>query len=213
MQNPTILSSVVDYYESKLASFGATPQGVDWKDEASQRLRFSQLVRALGVDLHAAPKIIDFGCGYGALVPFLREQAPHFIYTGFDASEAMVAQANSLYGSEDVRFTSAWEDVPLSDFVIASGIFNVRLETSESAWWAYVQKTLTMIAPKASAGFAVNFLTSYSDEDRKRPDLFYANPGIVLDWCKTHVSRWVSLLHDYELYEFTVAVLRDPVRA
>jgi hypothetical protein len=55
-------------------------------------------------------------------------------------------------------------------------------------------------------GFSVNFLTKYSDPERMRPDLYYADPCLIFDYCKTHFSKNVALLHDYNLYDFTVLV-------
>jgi hypothetical protein len=52
-------------------------------------------------------------------------------------------------------------------------------------------------------------LTSYSDPDRMRPDLYYANPGEIFDQCKQRYSPQVALLHDYGLWEFTVLVRKD----
>jgi hypothetical protein len=55
-------------------------------------------------------------------------------------------------------------------------------------------------------GFAFNCLTSYSDAERKRDYLYYADPCALFDLCKRRYSRNVALLHDYGLYEFTLLV-------
>jgi hypothetical protein len=67
-------------------------------------------------------------------------------------------------------------------------------------------ETLDMMNISSGAGFSFNCLTSYSDADRMRGDLFYANPLDLFDLCKRRYSRQVALLHDYELYEFTMIV-------
>ena len=36
--------------------------------------------------------------------------------------------------------------------------------------------------------------------------LYYADPRDLFDHCKRHVSRFVSVLHDTPLYEFTLIV-------
>ena len=53
-----------------------------------------------------------------------------------------------------------------------------------------------------------NALTLYSDVEKRRGDLFYADPLAVFDRCKRQYSRFVTLLHDYPLYEFTIMVRR-----
>jgi len=205
-----IVGAVVEYYEGKLSAFGTTARGVDWKDEASQTKRFEQLLRALPLAGAASQfTILDFGCGYGALLPFLAQRGLALSYEGYDRSPRMVAEATHAH--EGVAFTSDWESVGSADYVVASGVFNVRLNTPAEEWQEYVLRTLTMIHEKAGVAWAANFLTSYSDEDRKRSDLYYADPSTLFDWCKRFASRWVCLLHDYDLYEFTIGVARRPL--
>ena len=49
----------------------------------------------------------------------------------------------------------------------------------------------------------------YADAERKRPDLYYADPLALFDHCKRRYSREVALLHDYGLYEFTMIVRKE----
>jgi hypothetical protein len=57
--------TVSRYYTSKVEEHGATPRGADWKSADSQQLRFEQLLKVC----HRDPcTLIDYGCGYGALV-------------------------------------------------------------------------------------------------------------------------------------------------
>ena len=67
-------------------------------------------------------------------------------------------------------------------------------------------KPFTRMNELADRGFSFNFLTKYSDADHMRPDLYYADPGFIFDVCKRRFSRNVAILHDYDLYDFTVVV-------
>jgi hypothetical protein len=93
-----------------------------------------------------------------------------------------------------------------TDFAVASGIFNVKLDQAEDAWRAYIGATLDAMHRATTSGFAFNCLTSYSDADKMRPNLHYADPCELFDFCKRRFSRNVALLHDYGLYEFTILV-------
>ena len=53
-------------------------------------------------------------------------------------------------------------------------------------------------------GFGFNLLSTYVDW--KEDHLYYGDPLFFFDFCKRHVSRYVSLLHDYPLYEWTILV-------
>jgi hypothetical protein len=105
-----------------------------------------------------------------------------------------------------LRFTANEAALEPADFTLASGIFNVRLDTSVEDWTRYVLHTTSMLDRLGQRGFAFNMLTSYSDADRMRSDLFYGDPAFFFDYCKRKYSKQVALLHDYGLYEFTVLV-------
>jgi SAM-dependent methyltransferase len=194
---------VARYYSGQLDAHGATPQGADWSSESSQQLRFTQLLRVIAGE---TPTIIDYGCGYGALAQRLIAEGRDFRYVGFDVSDSMIEAARSLVEDSRCRFTSSEPEIGRGDFTLASGIFNVRLHISEPDWHDYVESTYDKIARCSNRGFAVNMLTRYADPPLMRDDLFYADPARYFALCKERYSRNVALLHDYDLYEFTLLV-------
>lgn len=201
----SILSDVADYYSEKLALHGETPKGVDWNGEGSQMLRFEQLCKL--VDDHDQFSLNDLGCGYGALHDYLGSRFSGFFYSGFDVSESMIRSAQLRYqGAGNARFVLSSEPHDVADYGVASGIFNVRLGRSEAEWRQHVEATLDILDRTSRIGFSFNCLTSYSDAEKMRDDLFYADPCAVFDLCKRRYSRNVALLHDYGLYEFTILV-------
>lgn len=204
----SILDDVAGYYSKKLAEHGQTPQGVDWNGPASQLLRFEQLCRVIAP---ATPySLNDLGCGYGALCEYLAKHAAGGAYNGFDVSEDMVAAARGRFaGTSNARFVCASAPDGVADYGIASGIFNVRLNHSEEEWFGYVESVLQVLDRTSNRGFAFNCLTSYSDVEKMRSDLYYADPCRLFDLCKRRYSRNVALLHDYGLYEFTILVRKD----
>jgi SAM-dependent methyltransferase len=204
MSFDAITDKVGRYYSGRLREHGPTAKGVDWNSEESQALRFTQLSRLLPAT--GSCGIVDYGCGYGALVAFLATRGLDLDYQGFDISNEMVDQARRDHGGDGRRFTTSPADLVPADFTVASGIFNVRLDTSVEEWTGYVMHTLTELDRLGRRGFAFNMLTSYSDKDRMRADLYYGDPRFYFDHCKLTFSKEVALLHDYGLYEFTILV-------
>jgi SAM-dependent methyltransferase len=200
-----LLSSVARYYTDKIQRFGSEPRGVDWNGREGQVLRFAQLCKVLDPD--APFSVTDVGCGYGSLLEFLGTHFQSFDYVGVDISNAMIDAATQLHADKaHARFELGTRPSQPTDFAVASGIFNVKLESSDSEWRSYIETTLENMHEFTTRGFAFNCLTSYSDQDRMRPDLHYANPCELFDLCKRKYSRNVALLHDYGLYEFTILV-------
>jgi SAM-dependent methyltransferase len=204
-QHEDILSELADYHKVKLAEHGCTPLGVGWNGEESQILRFEQLVKVIrqpgGFSLN------DFGCGYGALYDYLNSRYQDFTYNGCDISGDMVRAAQARFtNTPNARFFVASEPPELSDYTIASGLFNLRLGRSDAECRDYIEATLDVLDRTSGQGFAFNSLTIYSDADKMRDDLYYADPCALFDICKRRYSRNVALLHDYNLYDFTILV-------
>ena len=211
MENKTadILVEVADYYSAKLAEHGETPRGVDWNGEESQELRFAQLTQV--IPLSAGFSLNDLGCGYGALFDYLNSRCRDFAYNGSDVSADMIRAAQDRHtNSPNARFAVAAEPPEMADYGIASGIFNVRLGRSDAEWYNYLETTLDVLDRTSRLGFAFNCLTFYSDADKMRDYLYYADPCVLFDLCKRRYSRHVALLHDYGLYEFTILVKKNP---
>lgn len=74
----------------------------------------------------------------------------------------MLVEAEKLFhASEHTHWhKSAQLYTEIYDLVIASGIFNVKLNAADEEWHEYI---LDMMYECNSSGFAFNFLTSYSD--------------------------------------------------
>ena len=201
-----ILENVEKYYTQKIISHGPTAQGVDWNSQESQFLRFKQLLKVC--DDRDNFSINDYGCGYGSLIDYMTKTGLCFSrYYGFDISEEMLDQARRVYqGFNNCTFSSDKSSVPVLDYTVASGIFNVKSAVADQAWRSYILATLDEINGLSKKGFSFNILTKYSDPDRMRQSLYYADPCYFFDYCKRHFSKNVALLHDYDLYEFTLVV-------
>ena len=203
MSHQKIIQEVDSYYTEKLKTFGATPQGVDWNGEASQQLRFSQLLKV--IEPQNSFSILDYGCGFGSMFEFMKSNYNNFKFTGYDIAETMITEANKKHGKEAVWITKL---NPQSnyDYVTASGIFNVRLENSNEQWQTYILDTLNDFNKYSSKGFSFNVLTQYSHAPFMKDYLYYADPLFLFDFCKKNFSKHIALLHDYPLYEFTILI-------
>lgn len=200
-----MLTEVADYYSGKLAAHGESARGVDWNGEQSQTLRFRELCKIIKGDSHFS--VNDLGCGYGALCDFLSQEYSSYNYVGIDISEKMIETASRRHvENAGQRFILSSEPDRVADYGVASGIFNVRLANSDEDWRSYIERSLDVLNETSSLGFSFNCLTSYSDAEHMQARLYYPDPASLFDLCKRRYSRNVALLHDYDLYEFTILV-------
>jgi cyclopropane fatty-acyl-phospholipid synthase-like methyltransferase len=206
LTNAVMLSEISNYYTEKIIKHGLTPQGVDWNGEDGQRVRFQQLCRIINIQDDRF-SLNDLGSGYGALFDYLSHKYGDFSYLGVDISREMIQAAQQRYLEiKSARFLQGSQPDQIADYAVASGIFNVRLGRGDDEWYEYLTQTLDVLDQSSHVGFAFNCLTSYSDEDKKRDYLYYADPCRLFDLCKQRYSKKVALLHDYGLYEFTILV-------
>jgi SAM-dependent methyltransferase len=205
MEKKPNLEQVKSYFDQRIQAHGASPKGSDWNSADSQNLRFDQLLRVIESDQPFS--LLDYGCGYGALGSYLESKGHQVEYHGFDILESAIQTAREVHNDKSGRtFYTDESALPVCDYVIASGIFNFRGDHSFEAWTEYVTGVLDDIDRLSRRGFSSNFLTKYSDEDKMRNDLYYADPLFLFDYCKRKFSRNVALLHDYGLYDFTILV-------
>ena len=195
------------YFAEKLRQFGATPKGVDYNGPEAQTRRFEQLVKV--IDPSRPFSVLDYGCGYGAMFEFLHHKGWTFEYYGLDLIEEMVLAGRARFKDHaNVHFTTRADEISLADYLLAGAIFNIKMDETYEDWQEFVTRTLAEMNARCSKGFSFNMLTKYSDADRmaERPDLFFGDPLFFFDYCKRNFSRNVALLHDYDLYDFTILV-------
>jgi hypothetical protein len=201
------LAGIEALYTANLAEHGTNSPSVGWPDPDAQRLRFDKLAHVIAIDPPAEEiSVNDWGCGYGAMFRYLdaRPDVRLGRYNGYDISAEMLAAARGFVDDPRAHWNQGAELTEDADFSFVSGTFNVRMRASDEAWQRYIEDTLRAIAARSRKGFAFNLLTTYVDW--RKDDLFYADPAYFFAFCKENFSRFVTLLHDYPLYEWTIAV-------
>ncbi len=149
----------------------SSTQALGYRDEASQRLRFEALLH--WGDLSGS-SILDLGCGYGDLRPFLCEHFTDTIYLGVDFLKEFVETATLTYGHlPNTQFFQSdflTAGLPEVDFVIASGSLNYRSENQLHPWqsitrmWEIANKGVIFNLLDANSFRATSLLTGYDPQ-------------------------------------------------
>ncbi len=125
-------------------------------------------------------------------------------YYGYDISEKMLSGAKEYVKDKRANWVKSQDITNQADYSFVSGTFNVRFKANDEIWKEYIQEIILQLAKMSKKGFGFNLLSTYVDW--KEDHLYYGDPLFFFDFCKRHVSRYVSLLHDYPLYEWTILV-------
>ena len=200
------LKKIQELYTDNILSKGKQSTAVGWNTEDCQKLRFAKLFSLIGEDKDF--NLLDYGCGYGSAVDFIYKDMNSSLseYKGYDISDEMLkAAAENLKKYKlNCEFVNSKDIHSSADYVIVSGTFNVKLDTSRKEWEEFIENTLTSLNNSAKKGFSFNMLTSYVDW--QEPHLYYGNPCFWFDFCKRNFSKYVNLIHDYPLWEWTITV-------
>jgi len=203
-----ILNKVEKLYTNSLREHGVDSKAVGWMTGDGQVLRFDKLVEVIE-NKDEEFTLNDLGCGYGAMFQYFEENNFNISkYNGYDISEEMLKSAKEQIGkSAKVKLYKNPKLNTKADYSFVSGIFNVRFEGDDDSWKQFIENTLKDLDKNSTKGFAFNVLTSYVDY--KESHLYYADPLYFFDYCKRNFSKKVSLLHDYDLWEWTIIVKKD----
>ncbi len=204
--SPARPEELIAHYERTLSRHGPTPEGMDWKDRASQELRFDVLC---GLCELAGRSIHDVGAGAGHLHDYLHAKATGADYSGSDLSEKMIEAARRRHPevSFEIRDAQAVRNHGPYDVVVCSGLLYVKLDCAEQTWKQFVHDTIRGMYDACRVGIAFNLMSDRVDYRNER--LYYSSPEKMLRFCLSEFGSRVVLRHDYPLHEYTVYVYRE----
>lgn len=201
------LVAVARYYARRIDEYGPTPWGVDWTCAPTQALRFVQLLKITGG--HRRFTLNDLGCGYGALLGFVRGRygRASVDYAGADIAPPMIEQARCLWREDTLARFEVGSSLPRrADFSVASGLFNVQLGFARKTWRDFVRDVLHELDRASVRGFAVNFVLPPRRGIEPLEGLYRTRPKPWIDYCERAFRAQVALIEGYGLREFTLLV-------
>lgn len=208
---------IVAHYEDCLARYGDTHRGVDWPNPLDAALRYRVMLDLVLGDrgrTTAPAALLDFGCGAGHFLEFLREHAiPGIDYRGIDLSERFILLCRSKFPGVTFHHLDVLEPaalVPTSDYIIANGVFTEKRDLSFEEMMAYFQAMLRKLWPAARRGMAFNLMSAHVEQ--QRDILFHVPLDRLATFLTGEISRHLAVRMDYGLYEYTVFVYRQPNR-
>lgn len=193
---------MAELYEARYAECGYDARTLGWHSHLDQELRFQVLCE---VGQLRDTSVCDVGCGFGDLLPYLEARAEPIDYLGVDVVPTLIEEAirrhpNGRFLCQDIldnQFSQA------KDYFLLSGALNYRVEDN----WAQTRETLSKIFALANVAVAVNFLSTYVNFQREHN--YHHDPLDVFRFAKS-LTPWVGIRHDYELWEFTVYLYKQP---
>lgn len=205
-------------YRRSLDLHGPTARGQRWASEQSQRERFRLLAKVIPCGAAPPCSILDVGCGVGDFLGYLRDEGWRGRgYHGFDIVPEMIDAARRKQRGRGGRFQV--RDVLADgfprryDYVVASGIFNLRVEDHDR----FLRRMVEAMYAACRRAVAFNVLqpvTPRTERDNER-DAFYSRsyygvtPAELLS-LGASLGAWVELAFSDSLPGDTTVLLRRP---
>lgn len=202
--------SIIRHYESCLAKYGDTCQGVDWPNPQDAEARYRVMLEVIRAKPTEKVNLLDFGCGASHLYEYIRRcQLDHIEYNGLDLSPAFINLSQQKFPSIryfnlDILDTSSL--LPDFDYIVMNGVFTEKRELTFDEMLTYFKAVVARAFNKARVAIAFNVMSPHVDWQRQ--DLFYLPLDALAAFLVKELSRDFVIRNDYGLYEYTTYVYR-----
>jgi len=197
------MNEIEKFYTDNFNKYGKNLKSIGWSNKKDQILRFNKIFT--GIE-YRNKSILDVGCGFGDLYFFLRKKNKdvNFKYSGIDITsnfveitkERLSLTNSNVYCGEVFNLNKKF------DIVVASGSMSYNFKGAKNKNLLLIKKMYEITKKVLS----MNFMSSYSDFELKK-NLHY-KPEEMFQFAKK-LSPKVNLIHDYNLYEFTIQIFKN----
>ena len=192
----------VERYERRLREHGHAPETLGWRP-GRERARFG--VTAHVVAETGARSLLDVGCGFADLLDFLRETGWDGEYHGIDLVPGLLAEARRRHPALPLEEADIADYEPgrTFDVVVASGVFNFRLEAEDNR--DHIARSVERMLELARHAVCVDFLST--NVDYRHPGAWHTDPAWALELGR-RLSAHARIRDDYLPFEFALVVYR-----
>jgi SAM-dependent methyltransferase len=185
------------FHEDRIKEFG-TPsvKALGWSDAEAQQKRFELLS---GIANLNSCVLMDAGCGYGDLYPFLSNIYPGIQYIGTEQNSSFLDVAVERYGNKPNAkfllgdFTSA--QLPQTDYLLCSGALSYHSHDP-----SFIEKAIEKLFHSCRYGMGFNLLKQV-----KNPGgiIVTYDPEEIMNFCR-QLTPQIQLYDHYLPDDFTI---------
>lgn len=208
MENPT-RKNQERIYRELFNKYAGTTMAVSSESLAHKNLRFEQISSIIEDKENFT--VHDVGMGIADLYVFLKEKFNNkpFSYSGTEILDEYVINARKRFPDIEFYHRDLAEEISTDsyDWVLASGVFHQRRESTIREWEKFSQNLISNAFKMSNKGLAFNFISPFVDY--YQTEIYYCNLPKLLNFINDELSRFFTIKHNYALFEFTVYIYKE----
>ena len=133
-----MLDKKIEGYRRTFRKYGVDPRALQWRSKEGQARRLRELVadidfgshRPLGPMARRGKSVLDVGCGFADIIPFIESKTRNIDYTGVDLVPEFIKVCKEKYPSYQFLLNDYFE-TPIKtkfDIVMTSGTLNANIK-------------------------------------------------------------------------------------
>ncbi|MDR7208965.1 hypothetical protein [Flavobacterium piscis] len=196
-------------YKELYEKHAGTPMAVSSESLNHKKLRFSKICEIFKEDDKFS--VHDVGMGIADLNVFIKENfsEKEVVYSGSEILKEFVQDSKERFPELDFFHRDIAESFfqDKYDYLLMSGVFHQRRETSIRDWEKFSQNILKNSFEMCNKGIAFNFISPFVDFYQTQ--VYYSNMPKLINFINDELSRFFEIRHNYALFEFTVFVYKE----
>lgn len=188
-------------YQKAFSKFGANARSLRWKSEKAAKLRYEQFMKDLDFE---GKSILDVGCGFGDIIPFIQAKTETFTYTGYDLVPEFISIAKEKYQKYNfiVGDYFSHPSKHFFDIIMSCGTLNSNMSNALE----FRKRAIQTMFDHANEAVIFNMAgNTPAPESTKR--ILYADILGILEFCFTLTSK-VILRNNYHKKDFTIVMFK-----
>ena len=190
-------------YLRRFRKYGVDPRSLKWQSGKAAEQRYKEIVSLLNLE---GKDILDVGCGFGGIIPFIASLVNKFSYTGIDLVGEFIDEAKRIY-PEHTFIKGDYFAKPLKkkfDIIIANGSLNSNVPHN----LAFRKKAIMTMFANAKEAVVFNMAGGYPQpKTALGSNVWFADGREIEKFCKG-LSPNLTFINHPGRREFCMVLLR-----
>lgn len=193
----------IEGYRRSFKKYGANARALQYPSSKAQEKRFRELIADIDFENKS---ILDVGCGFGDIIPFISKKTKSFKYTGVDLVPEFIEVAEGKYPNRNFIVADYFGN-PFEtkfDIILTSGTLNANIKNP----YTYRKRAIKIMWKHAIEVLAFNMAGGHPQPQNKKGNrVYYADLNKIVDFCKT-LSTNIIIRKDYSPKDFTIIIYK-----